>query len=99
MLKSNGKTVSRIRFKKESDRYLKRISRILTKQFGKIGGFDAGNIVDIDFEADKDGIVGLRLDNNFGVVNRNDAVKFADALAYATRIAYDFKYLGCTVER
>ena len=69
----------------------------LDRVYGRIAGFKASEIVDIWFECNDDGVVGIRMDNNFGVVNGDDAVKFANALAYAAELAADFEYLGARV--
>ena len=74
-----------------------RIDEMLDKTYGKICGFWASEIVDIWYEINEDGIVGIRMDNNFGVVNGMDAIKFASALQYAAMLAADFEYLGMKV--
>ena len=90
--------VSREDFERERKSFLSYIQDELNEEFGTIAQFKAGYIVDIDFEENKaTGTVGVRMDNNFGVVTANSAVEFADALAYAARMARGFPYLGYTV--
>lgn len=76
------------------DAKMKEIRSELDRVYGRIAGHRASEIVDIWYELDRRGVVGIRMDNNFGVVDGNDAVKFANALAYAAELAADFEYLG-----
>ena len=73
---------------------LERIYDKLDSNFPGIAGFVPSDIVDVDFEIGPDSKVGIRIDNNFGVVEADDAVLFADALAFATKVASEFQYLG-----
>lgn len=75
------------------------IGEALDKEYGSICGFRASEIVDIWYEVNEDGIVGIRMDNNFGIVNGMDAIEFASALQYAAMLAADFEYLGAKVVR
>ena len=74
-----------------------RIGEMLDKTYGRICGFWASEIVDIWYEVNEDGVVGIRMDNDFGVVNGIDAIEFASALQYAARLAADFECLGAKV--
>ena len=84
-------------FEKARLKHIDHIRSVLDSEFEYIAGFKAGHIVDIDFEVSKDGKVGVRMDNNFGVVGGVDAITFAEALELAARIANDFEYLGYEV--
>ena len=93
-----NKTVGRKDFELARSEWLEHISDVLNSEFDDIAGFKAGDIVDIDIEESaKSGVVGIRMDNNFGVVGGIDAITFAEALELAARIANDFKYLGYLV--
>lgn len=91
-------TVTREAFEAERLAALNEIAEALNDEYGTISGFKAGYIVDIDFEVNKaTGAVGIRMDNDFGVVSGDSAVEFAEALAYAARLASKFEYLGCQI--
>jgi hypothetical protein len=75
------------------------IGEALDEEYERICGFWASEIVDIWYEVNEDGIVGIRMDNDFGVVNGEDPIKFAKALARAAELAADFEYLGAKVVR
>ena len=80
-------------FKHARNKMYKRIEDELNKEFVEIAGWPAGKIIDINICFDRHNIVGIRLDNNFGIVNGTDAIRFAEALAFAARIAAEFEYL------
>ena len=93
-----NKTVGRKDFELAREELLEHISQVLNSEFDDIAGFKAGDIVDIDIEENKaTGVVGIRMDNDFGVVGGENAILFAEALELAARIANDFKYLGMVV--
>jgi hypothetical protein len=90
--------VTRDAFERERLIALGEISEALNDEYGTIAGFKAGYIVDIDFEESKaTGVVGIRMNNDFGVVSGDSAVEFSEALAYAAQLASKFKYLGCQI--
>ena len=81
-----------------NERLRQEVRRLLNEHYGEIAGHCAGDIVDIWLEVGRrDGVVGIRMDNNFGVVSGEEAVRFADALQYAARIAAQSDILGCEV--
>lgn len=93
------KTVSMYDFTTAKFAKQDRIGKVLDREYERICGFWASEIVSIWYEVSQDGIVGIRMDNNFGVVNGDDAIKFAKALARAAELAADFEYLGAKVVR
>lgn len=84
-------------FERERDEFLDNLFDELDEKYGDIGGFQAGNIVDINFEARLNGIIGIRIDNNFGIVDWSELDQFTVALTYAVARAREFRYLGYKV--
>ena len=93
-------TITYDEFRDADERMRREVKRLLDEQYGEIAGHSAGEIVDIWLEVGRrDDRVGIRMDNNFGVVSGEEAVRFADALQYAARIAAQSDILGCEVAR
>ena len=93
-------TISHEEYVLRSDELFAQIYQKLNDKFGMLGDWMAGDIVDFGTDIDKmqePHTVGIRLDNNYGVVGPEDALKFCEALTYATKLLAESDLIGCEV--
>ena len=103
LLQKMANTVDRATYLKAAIELKQKIFDEISRKYPKVSGEPMGFWIDVDVEiggqgSATPGVIGIRLDNNFGVVSWDEAEQWSSALHEAVLIAEDFPYLGYKVE-